>query len=164
MRLGMLLKYSGAPNSLALEQVLEAERLGYDSVWSGEAYGTDAVTPTAGTLPRPPRTRAGTGIMQMQARTPACTAMTALTLQALSNNRFLLGIGASGPQVVEGWHGVRFGKPMARTREYIEILRKILKREAALQHDGELYQIPYKGAGATGLGKPLNSILHGESN
>ena len=127
----MLLKYSGAPNSLALEQVLEAERLGYDSVWSGEAYGTDAVTPTAWILARTTRIRAGTGIMQMQARTPACTAMTALTLQALSNNRFLLGIGASGPQVVEGWHGVPFGKPMVRTREYIEILRKILKREAA---------------------------------
>ena len=162
MRLGMLLKYSGAPNSLALEQVLEAERLGYDSVWSGEAYGTDAVTPTAWILARTTRIRAGTGIMQMQARTPACTAMTALTLQALSNNRFLLGIGASGPQVVEGWHGVPFGKPMARTREYIEILRKILKREAALQHQGELYQIPYTGPGATGLGKPLKSILHGD--
>ena len=164
MRLGMLLKYSGAPNSLAMAEVLEAERLGYDSVWSGEAYGTDAVTPTAWILARTTRIRAGTGIMQMQARTPACTAMTALTLQALSNNRFLLGIGASGPQVVEGWHGVPFGKPMARTREYIEILRKILKREAALQHDGELYQIPYRGAGATGLGKPLKSILHGDPN
>jgi alkanesulfonate monooxygenase SsuD/methylene tetrahydromethanopterin reductase-like flavin-dependent oxidoreductase (luciferase family) len=153
MRLGMLLRYHG--DSLALDEVLEAERLGYDSVWSGEAYGTDAVTPTAWILARTTRIRAGTGIMQMQARTPACTAMTALTLQALSNNRFLLGIGASGPQVVEGWHGVPFGKPMARTREYIEILRKILKREAALQHQGELYQIPYTGPGATGLGKPL---------
>jgi F420-dependent oxidoreductase-like protein len=164
MRLGMLLHYSGAPNSLKMEEVLEAERLGYDSVWSGEAYGTDAVTPTAWILARTTRIRAGTGIMQMSARTPACTAMTALTLQALSNNRFLLGIGASGPQVVEGWHGVPFGKPMARTREYIEILRKILKREAALQHDGELYQIPYKGPDATGLGKPLKSILHGDPN
>jgi F420-dependent oxidoreductase-like protein len=162
MRLGMLLRYSGAPNSLKLEEVLEAERLGYDSVWSGEAYGTDAVTPTAWILARTTRIRAGTGIMQMSARTPACTAMTALTLQALSNNRFLLGIGASGPQVVEGWHGVPFGKPMARTREYIEILRKILKREAPLEHDGELYQIPYKGPGSTGLGKPLKSILHGD--
>jgi len=161
MRLGMLLKYSGVPNSLALDLVLEAERLGFDSVWSGEAYGTDAVTPTAWILARTTRIRAGTGIMQMSARTPACTAMTALTLQALSNNRFLLGIGPSGPQVVEGWHGVPFGKPMARTREYIEILRKILKREAPLQHDGELYQIPYRGPGSTGLGKPLKSILYG---
>ena len=162
MRLGMLLRYHG--DHLALDEVLEAERLGYTSVWSGEAYGTDAVTPTAWILARTSRIKAGVGIMQMQARTPACTAMTALTLQALSNNRFLLGIGASGPQVVEGWHGVPFGKPMARTREYIEILRKIMKREAPLQHDGELYQIPYKGPGATGLGKPLKSILHGDPN
>ena len=160
MRLGMLLRYHG--HDLALDEVLEAERLGYSSVWSGEAYGTDAVTPTAWILARTTRIKAGVGIMQMQARTPACTAMTALTLQALSNNRFLLGIGASGPQVVEGWHGVPFGKPMARTREYIEILRKILKRDAALQHQGELYQIPYTGPGATGLGKPLKSILHGD--
>jgi F420-dependent oxidoreductase-like protein len=162
MRLGMLLKYSGAPGSLALDEVLEAERLGYDSVWSGEAYGTDAVTPCAWILARTTRIRAGAGIMQMSARTPACTAMTALTLQALSNNRFLLGIGASGPLVVEGWHGVAFGKPLARTREYIEILRKILKRDAPLQHEGELYQIPYRGPGSTGLGKPLKSILHGD--
>lgn len=162
MRLGMLLKYSGAPNSLHLEEVLEAERLGYDSVWSGEAYGTDAVTPTAWILACTTRIRAGTGIMQMSARTPACTAMTALTLQALSNNRLLLGIGASGPQVVEGWHGVAFGKPMARTREYIEILRKVLRRDAPLQHQGELYQIPYAGPDATGLGRPLKSILHGD--
>jgi len=162
MRLGMLLRYSGLPDSLAMAEVLEAERLGYDSVWSGEAYGTDAVTPTAWILARTTRIRAGTGIMQMSARTPACTAMTALTLQALSGNRFLLGIGASGPQVVEGWHGVPFGKPMARTREYIEILRKILKREAPLEHDGELYQIPYRGEGSSGLGKPLKSILHGD--
>jgi F420-dependent oxidoreductase-like protein len=160
MKLGMLLRYHG--HDLALNEVLEAERLGYDSVWSGEAYGTDAVTPSAWILARTTRIKAGVGIMQMQARTPACTAMTALTLQALSNNRFLLGIGASGPQVVEGWHGVPFGKPMARTREYIEILRKILRREAPLQHQGELYQIPYTGPGSTGLGKPLKSILHGD--
>lgn len=160
MRLGMLLRYHG--HDLAMNEVLEAERLGYHSVWSGEAYGTDAVTPSAWILARTTRIKAGVGIMQMQARTPACTAMTALTLQALSNNRFLLGIGASGPQVVEGWHGVPFGKPMARTREYIEIIRKILKRDAPLQHQGELYQIPYTGPGSTGLGKPLKSILHGD--
>src|SRR3977135_2733779 len=136
MRLGMLLKYSGTPNSLALEQVLEAERLGYDSVWSGEAYGTDAVTPTAWILARTPRIRAGHGIMQLRARPPACTAMTALTLQALSNNRFLLGIGASGPQVVEGWHGVPFGKPLLRTREYIAIIRQILERRAPREFPG----------------------------
>ena len=160
MRLGMLLRYHG--DHLALDEVLEAERLGYNSVWSGEAYGTDAVTPTAWILARTTGSRPAPASCRCRRARPACTAMTALTLQALSNNRFLLGIGASGPQVVEGWHGVPFGKPMARTREYIEILRKILKREAPLQHDGELYQIPYKGPGATGLGKPLKSILHGE--
>ena len=162
MKLGMLLRYSGAPGDLKMEEVLEAERLGYESVWSGESYGTDAVTPTAWVLARTTRIKAGTSIMQMPARTPACAAMTAMTLQALSGNRFLLGIGPSGPQVVEGWHGVPFGKPLARTREYIEIVRKILKREAPLEHDGAMYQIPYKGPGATGLGKPLKSILHGD--
>ena len=144
MRLGMLLRYHG--HDLALNEVLEAERLGYHSVWSGEAYGTDAVTPSAWILARTTRIKAGVGIMQMQARTPACTAMTALTLQALSNNRFLLGIGASGPQVVEGWHGVPFGKPMARTREYIEILRKILKREAPLHASNVQLVCPECGA------------------
>jgi F420-dependent oxidoreductase-like protein len=155
----MLLRYSGAPTGLELQEVLEAERLGYDSVWSGEAYGTDAVTPVAWVLGRTTRIKAGTGIMQIQARTPACCAMTAMTLQALSNNRFLLGVGTSGPQVIEGWHGVPFDKPMTRLREYIEIVRNILKREAPLEHHGEIYQIPYTGAGATGLGKPLKSIL-----
>ena len=128
MRLGMLLRYHG--DGIALDEVLEAERLGFDAVWAGEAYGTDAVSPVAWVLARTTRIKAGTSIMQMPARTPACAAMTAMTLQALSGNRFLLGIGPSGPQVVEGWHGVPFGKPMARTREYIEILRKILKRAA----------------------------------
>src|SRR5687768_7183330 len=158
MRLGMLLRYHG--DHLALDEVLEAERLGYTSVWSGEAYGTDAVTPTAWILARTSRIKAGTGIMQMPARTPACTAMTAATLQAMSNNRFLLGIGASGPQVVEGWHGVPYGKPLTRTKEYIAIVRKVFAREAALTHHGEHYQIPYAGADASGLGKPLKSILH----
>jgi F420-dependent oxidoreductase-like protein len=162
MRLGMLLHYTARPEGLRMQEVLEAERLGYDSVWSGESYGTDAVTPTAWVLARTTRIRAGTGIMQMQARTPACAAMTAMTLQALSNNRFLLGVGTSGPQVIEGWHGAPFAKPMTRTREYVEILRKILKREAPLVHDGEIYQIPYKGPGATGRGKPLKSILHAD--
>ena len=128
----------------------------------GEAYGTDAVTPIAWVLARTTKIKAGTGIMQMPARTPACAAMTALTLQAMSDNRFLLGIGPSGPQVIEGWHGVPYGKPLARTREYIEIVRKMLAREAPLQHQGEHYQIPYAGPDASGLGKPLKSILHGD--
>ena len=97
----------------------------------------------------------------MPARTPACAAMTAMTLDQLSGGRFVLGVGPSGPQVIEGWHGQAYGKPLIRTREYIDIIRNILKREAPLTHEGEHYQIPYQGEGATGLGKPLKSILHG---
>jgi F420-dependent oxidoreductase-like protein len=100
--------------------------------------------------------------MQMPARTPACAAMTAMTLQALSGNRFLCGVGPSGPQVVEGWHGVPFGKPLTRIREYIAIIRQILERTAPLEFHGEHYQIPYTGPGSTGLGKPLRSIIHGD--
>ena len=110
-------------------------------------------------LSRTTKIKAGTGIMQMSARTPAMTAMTALTLQAMSNNRFLLGIGPSGPQVIEGWHGLPYGKPLARTKEYAAILRSIFARESGLEHKSEHYEIPYKGPGATGLGKPLKSIL-----
>jgi F420-dependent oxidoreductase-like protein len=162
MRLGITLNMFGPAPALDLDLVLEAERLGYDQVWCGEAYGSDAVTPIAWVLARTTRIKAGTGIMQMPARTPACAAMTAMTLQRLSGNRFLCGVGPSGPQVIEGWHGVPFGKPLGRTREYIEIIRKIIAREAPLTHEGEHYQIPYRGAGATGLGKPLKSILHAE--
>ncbi len=159
MKLGILLRYSGEAGGPDIDHVLEAERLGYTSVWSGESYGTDAVTPIAWVLARTSKIKAGTGIMQMSARTPTCAAMTAMTLQALSNNRFLMGIGPSGPQVIEGWHGLPYGKPMTRTREYAAIVRQIFAREAPLEHQGEHYQIPYTGAGATGLGKPLKSIL-----
>ncbi len=121
---------------------------------SGRArpYSTDAVTPIAWVLARTTKIKAGTSIMQIPARTPACAAMTAMTLQALSGNRFLCGVGVSGPQVVEGWHGVPFGKPMPRTKEYIAIIRQILAREAPLTFDGDQYQIPYKGPDATGPG------------
>jgi F420-dependent oxidoreductase-like protein len=149
-------------SGIDMEMVWEAERLGYDAVWSGEAYGTDAVTPVAWVLAQTKKIKAGTSIMQMPARTPACAAMTAMTLQALSGNRFLCGIGPSGPQVVEGWHGVPFGKPLKRTREYIAVIRQIFEREAPLEYHGEHYQIPYTGPGATGLGKPLRSIIHGD--
>ena len=161
MKLATTLRVS--PNSgIDMATVWEAERLGYDAVWSGEAYGTDAVTPVAWVLAQTKKIKAGTSIMQMSARTPACAAMTAMTLQALSGNRFLCGIGPSGPQVIEGWHGVPFGKPLLRTREYIAIIRQILERKAPLQFQGEHYQIPYTGPGATGLGKPLRSIIHGD--
>jgi F420-dependent oxidoreductase-like protein len=162
MQLGITLRINGATPKLSMDEVLEAERLGYVSVWGGEAWGTDAVSPAAWVLSRTTRIKAGTSIMQMQARTPACAAMTAMTLQALSGNRFLLGVGASGPQVIEGWHGVPYGKPLGRTKEYIEIIRKILARDAPLTYQGEHYQIPYTGPGATGLGKPLRSIVHGD--
>src|SRR5512132_1125078 len=155
MKLGIVLPYSSADMSLPIDRVLEAERLGFDSVWTSEAYGSDAVSPAAWVLARTTRIKLGTAIMQMPARTPAMTAMTAMTLDTLSGGRFILGLGASGPQVVEGWHGVVYGKPVQRTREYIEIIRKILGRAEPLAYAGELYQIPYNGPGASGLGKPL---------
>jgi F420-dependent oxidoreductase-like protein len=162
MRLGMLLKYKGEAGGPDMDVVLEAERLGFDSVWSGESWGVDTVTPLTWVLAQTTKIKAGAGIMQMPARTPACAAMTMMTLNAMSGGRFLMGVGPSGPQVIEGWHGEKFGKPLMRTREYIEILRKALARDEPLMHEGEHYQIPYAGEGATGLGKPLKSILHGD--
>jgi F420-dependent oxidoreductase-like protein len=159
MKLGLLIGYSGKRVALPLDLVRRAEELGYDSAWTAEAYGSDAVTPAAWTLAHTQRIKVGTAIMQIPARTPACTAMTAMTLNQLSGGRFLLGIGPSGPQVVEGWHGVAYGKPLTRVREYVLVLRKILAREAPVEFEGEEYQLPYRGEGATGLGKPLKSIL-----
>jgi F420-dependent oxidoreductase-like protein len=161
MRLGLTAGYSGAQMGVNIGLILEAERLGFDSVWTAEAYGSDAVSPLAWIAAKTTKIRLGTAIMQMPARTPAMTAMTAMTLDALSGGRFILGLGPSGPQVVEGWHGVAYGKPLTRTREYVSIVRQILRREAPLEHKGEHYQIPYMGPDATGLGKPLKSILHG---
>jgi F420-dependent oxidoreductase-like protein len=161
MRFGLNAGYSGAKMSLNMSLIEEADRLGFHSVWTAEAYGSDAVTPATWIAARTERIHVGTGIMQMPARTPAMTAMTATTLDQLSGGRFLLGIGASGPQVVEGWHGVAYGNAMKRTREYIRIVRDIWAREKPLEFSGTHYQIPYRGADATGLGKPLKSILHG---
>src|SRR3989449_584740 len=161
MKLALTLSYSGAQMSLDMERILEVERLGFDSVWSAESYGSDAVTPAAWIAARTARIHVGTGIMQLAARSPAATAMTAMTLDGLSGGRFRLGLGVSGPQVVEGWHGQPFGKPLARTREYVAIVRRVLRREKPLEFRGEYYQIPYAGPDATGLGKPLKSILHG---
>ena len=162
MRLGLIHGSGGAELSVDMELVLEAERLGYDSVWTSESYGADAVTTAAWILARTERVKVGTSIMQMTARAPTMTAMTAMSLQAMSGGRFILGVGVSGPQVVEGWHGVPFGRPIARTREYVEIVRKVLARKEPVTHSGFNYQLPYTGAGATGLGKPLKSILHGD--
>jgi F420-dependent oxidoreductase-like protein len=161
MRFGLNAGYSGARMSINMELVKEADRLGFHSVWAAEAYGSDAVTPVAWIAGQTQRIHVGTAIMQMPARTPAMTAMTATTLDQLSGGRFLLGLGVSGPQVVEGWHGVPYGKPLVRTREYVEIVRQIWAREKPVEHQGEHYQIPYRGPGASGLGKPLKSILHG---
>jgi F420-dependent oxidoreductase-like protein len=163
MRLALNLNYSGASVALDMDKVLEAERLGYTSVWTAEAYGSDAVTPAAWIAARTSRIHVGTGIMQIPARTPAMTAMTAMTLDALSGGRFRLGLGVSGPQVVEGWHGQAFGKPLVKTREYVNIVRAVLRREKPVEFRGEYYQIPYAGPDATGLGKPLRSILHGRA-
>ncbi|MCZ2108932.1 MAG: LLM class F420-dependent oxidoreductase [Dehalococcoidia bacterium] len=161
MKLAINIGYSGAQMRLPLDLVLEVERLGYDSVWTAEAYGSDAITPLAYLAAKTTRIKLGTGIMQIPARTPAMCAMTMSTLDALSGGRVLVGLGLSGPQVVEGWHGVPYGKPAARTREYVEILRKIWAREAPVEYHGQEYHLPYTGPGATGLGKPLKSILHG---
>jgi F420-dependent oxidoreductase-like protein len=161
MRLGLTAGYSGAQLSLDIDLITLAESVGFDSVWTSEAYGSDAIVPLSWIAAKTHRIRLGTGIVQMPARTPAMTAMTAMTLDALSGGRVILGLGPSGPQVVEGWHGVPYGKPLQRTREYVAILRKIFARKEPLEHQGELYQIPYRGPDATGLGKPLKSILHG---
>ena len=162
MKLGLVLGYSGKRVTLDMAPILEAERLGFDSVWTAEAYGSDAVSTAAWVLSRTTRIHVGTAIMQMPARTPACAAGTAITLSQLSGGRFILGLGPSGPQVVEGWHGVAYGKPLTRTREYIDIVRKIVAREEPAAYDGEIYQLPYRGPGATGLGKPLKSIVHAD--
>src|SRR6266446_22519 len=165
MKLALNQGLSGAANlSGDIDKVLEAERLGYDSVWTSESYGSDAVSTATWIAARTQRMHVGTAIMQMAGRTPAATAMTAMTLDSLSGGRFRLGLGVSGPQVVEGWHGQPFGKPLRKTREYVAIVRAILRREKPLEFSGEYYQIPYAGADATGFGKPLRSILHGRAD
>jgi F420-dependent oxidoreductase-like protein len=141
-----------------IAQAQEAERLGFDSAWAAEAWGTDAVTVLSWLAATTTRLGVGSAILQIAARTPAATAMTAATLDLMSGGRFRLGLGVSGPQVVEGWHGEPWGKPLARTREYVEIVRSIFRRER-LEHQGEHYTIPYRGPGATGLGKPLKLML-----
>ena len=161
MRLGLVSGYSGPKMHETMQVILEAERLGFDSVWTGEAWGSDVVSFLAFVGARTSTIKLGAGILQMQARTPAMTAMTAMTLDGLTNGRFLIGLGPSNPQVIEGWHGVAYGKPLQRYREYIDIIRRILVREQKLRYDGQEYQIPYAGPDASGLGKPLKSILHG---
>ena len=159
MKLGLMLGYSGKKISINIDDMKKAESLGYDSVWTAEAYGSDAVTAASWILAQTEKLKVGTCIMQMPARSPAMAAMTAMTLDQLSNGRFIVGLGASGPQVVEGWHGVPYGKPITRTKEYIRIMKSIFAREEHLEFDGDVYQLPNKGPGTTGLGKPLKSII-----
>jgi F420-dependent oxidoreductase-like protein len=156
MKLGFYMGYAQpGTNPLELiELAREAERLGYDSAWAAEAWGTDAVTVLAWLAATTERIKVGSAIMQIPGRTPANAAMTAMTLDLLSGGRFLMGLGTSGPQVVEGWHGQPWGKPLVKTREYVEIVRAVWRREV-VEHHGEHYDIPYTGPGATGLGKPL---------
>ena len=160
MRLGLNLGYWGADPARVVDVARHAEGLGFHSVWTAEAYGSDSVVPLAWVGAQTSKIGLGTAIMQMPARSPAMTAMTAVTLDLLSGGRALLGLGLSGPQVAEGWHGQAYGKPLAKTREYVDIVRTIMRREAPLEHHGEHYDIPYTGPGATGLGKPLKLIVH----
>ncbi|MEZ5566861.1 MAG: LLM class F420-dependent oxidoreductase [Halioglobus sp.] len=159
MKLGFLLGYSGKNIHVPIDLIRKAESIGFDSVWTAEAYGNDAVSLAAWVLAQTTKIRVGTAIMQMPARTPAMCAMTSMSLNQLSGGRFIAGLGASGPQVVEGWHGVPYGKPVTRTREYIQIMRAIMGREGPVEFDGEIYHLPNQGEGTTGLGKPLKSIL-----
>jgi F420-dependent oxidoreductase-like protein len=152
---------SGAPSPAALEAVKEAERLGFDSIWTSEAYGCDVLTPLAWWGSQTEKVRLGTAIMQMSARRPTAAAMAAMTMDHLSGGRFILGLGVSGPQVVEGWYGEPFAKPLARTREYVSIVRDAIARQEPVTSGGAHYPLPVDGReGITGLGKPLKSTLH----
>ncbi|MBT7952915.1 MAG: LLM class F420-dependent oxidoreductase [Gammaproteobacteria bacterium] len=164
MKLGLLLGYSGKSLAPPMDLIKQAENMGIDSVWIAEAYGSDAVTVAAWVLGQTTKLKVGTAIMQVPARTPANTAMTAMSMSQLSGGRFVLGLGASGPQVVEGWHGIGYDKPLMRLRECIEIVREIFARQGPVSYDGEIYQLPFKGQGSVGMGKSLKSILHEEKD
>jgi F420-dependent oxidoreductase-like protein len=165
MKLGISIGYSGADMRMPIDKVLRAEELGYDSVWTAEAYGSDAVTPLAYIAALTRRIRLGTGIMQLAGRAPAMAAMQAATVDALAGgNRFILGLGVSGPQIVEGWYGQPWGRPYYRLKDYTRIMKKVFAREAPVTHKGKEFTLPYTGPGATGVGKPLKSILHMNPN
>ncbi len=161
LKLGLQLGYwQRGPHSNFVEAAQEAEKLGYDSVWTAEAWGSDAFTPLAWIGAQTERIKLGTAIVQISARTPTSTAMHALTLDHLSKGRHILGLGVSGPQVVEGWYGQPFSKPLSRTREYVDIIRQVMRREGPVSNEGPHYPLPYTGEGAWGLGKPLKPITH----
>jgi F420-dependent oxidoreductase-like protein len=159
LKLGFMIGYWGSgPPANVPELLAEAERLGFDSAWSAEAYGSDALTPLAWWGSQTSRIQLGTSICQLSARTPTAMAMAAIAMDHLTGGRFILGLGASGPQVVEGWYGQPYPKPLARTREYVEIIRKVLARDEPVTYDGDFYHLPYPGG--AGLGKPVKSITH----
>lgn len=158
MKLGFQMGYWNREPYRAIEVVKEAERLGYDSVWTAESYGSDAISPLAWIGSHTSSIKLGTSVLQISARTPVCAAMTALTMDLLSEGRFIMGIGVSGPQVVEGWYGQPFNRPLERTREWVNIFRQVIRREGPVEFDGRHYQLPLDGG--MGLGKPLKSITH----
>ncbi len=165
MKLGLMLGYSGADLRVPIERVQLAERLGYDSVWTAEAYGSDAITPLAYIAAHTERIRLGTAVIQLAGRTPANAAMAMATLDQLAGgNRVICGIGVSGPQIVEGWYGQPWGRPYYRMKDYVAIMKKIFARDEPVSHDGEEISLPYTGPGALGIGKPLKSILHMNPN
>lgn len=161
MKLGMMLGYWGAGKPQGVVPLVQAaEEYGFDSVWVAESWGSDCFTYATWLAAHTSRIKVGTGVVQLSARTPTATAMAAITLDHISEGRFMLGLGVSGPQVVEGWYGQPSNKPLARTREYVEIIRRVIRREEPLDFQGEFYQHPYRGPGSVGLGKPLRSIVH----
>jgi F420-dependent oxidoreductase-like protein len=161
MKLGLMLGYSGSELRVPVDRVLLAERLGFDSVWTAEAYGSDAITPLAYLAGKTSRIRLGTAVIQLAARAPTAAAMAIGTLDALAGGgRVVCGVGVSGPQVVEGWYGEPWGRPYYRIKDYVSIMRKVFEREAPVSHDGVEISLPFRGEGALGVGKPLTSILH----
>ena len=160
LKLGLMLGYSGPKLKIPMATVKLAERLGYDAVFTAEAYGSDAIGPLAWIAAQTERIRLGTAVIQLAGRTPAMAAMQIGTLDALAPGRAICGIGVSGPQIVEGWYGQPWGRPYWRIRDYVTIMRKIFKREAPVSHEGREISLPYTGEGAMGIGKPLQSILH----
>jgi len=165
MKLGLPLGYSGRHMAVPIERVQLAERLGYDSVWTAESYGSDAMTPLAWIAAHTSRIRLGTAIAQLAGRSPAMCAMQAQTVDGLAGGgRFIVGLGVSGPQIVEGWYGRPWGRPYYQLKEYVQIMRQVFRREGPVTNDGEEFPLPYQGPGSSGLGKPLRSILYAEPN
>ena len=165
MKLGISIAHAGASMHVPIARIRRAEELGFDSVWSSETYSSDAITPLAFIGAQTKTIRLGTAIAQLAARTPANLAMCAQTIDAMcGEGRMIVGLGVSGPQIVEGWYGQPWGKPNTRIRDYVAIMKKIWKREGPVSHDGKEIQLPYTGPGSSGLGKPLKSILHGNPN